>query len=485
MPSWEGIVRAKSEIFFYGLISFLIGIVVSNFFTINNFLLFCLLLLSALGLIFYLLFKNQVAPSSGRRLTVLALLIWLACFLLGLWRYQISLPDYNNQQAVYYYNGQSIAVSGKITALDKSLTSQKLTIQTEFLYPQPSALPDEHKIITGRVLLATPLYPEFNYGDKIKFFCRLKKPETIDNFDYARYLSRYGIYSLCYSDQIKILEPSRLSFMGTVMAVKRKLSDSLNRSVSEPTAAILNGIVLGDARNIPDELKQEMSALGLTHIIAVSGSHLAVIAALLVSLCMLLGLSRLQAFWPATIGITFYVILVGAPASAIRSAIMGIMLLYAQKIGRLNYSRNALTFAAALMLLINPKLLLIDVGFQLSFAAVMGLIYLYPWLESKTEKFPNPWQLKEIFLLTLSAQIFTLPLTAYYFGKISPVSLLANLLILPIIPLLMIWGFFNALVGLFSVTLGQIVGYFSWLLVAYWLTVADLLSKIPFSTINF
>jgi len=483
MAKLEGVINSKSEIFFYTLLSFLLGIFVGNFFTVSPLIIFCLLLISAWGLFFCRL--NSAQDQSLKRRAAVVVFLWLLFFFFGWWRFGISLPDYHHQENVYYYNEQAVEISGQIINIDRRLASQKLIIKSDALKLTATSPTKNFLAVKGKVLLTAPLYPEFSYGQKIEFSCYLKKPMPIEDFDYGRYLSAYGIYSLCYSEDVRILAAPPRSPKGLILFFKKKLSQSLNRSLSEPAAAILNGIILGDDKSIPEKLTQQFATLGLTHIIAVSGSHLAVISALFLTLCLLAGLSRPQAFWPASIGIIFYTILVGAPASAVRSAIMGIMLLYGQRIGRLNSARNALVFAAVLMLLVNPKLLLIDVGFQLSFAAVFGLVYLYPYLKIKAFKLPDWWQIKEIFLITLSAQIATLPLTAYYFGKISPLSLLANLLILPIIPLLMIWGMFNASIGLFSVTLGQIAGYFSWLLVAYWLAVTDFLAKLPWASINF
>jgi competence protein ComEC len=95
-------------------------------------------------------------------------------------------------------------------------------------------------------------------------------------------------------------------------------------------------------------------------------------------LAIALGLARPKAFWVAFIGIVIYVVMIGFPASAVRAAIMGILAIYAQKIGRSSSMMSLIVLAAAIMLALNPLLLLYDVGFQLSFLAVIGLIYFSP-----------------------------------------------------------------------------------------------------------
>jgi competence protein ComEC len=134
-----------------------------------------------------------------------------------------------------------------------------------------------------------------------------------------------------------------------------------------------------------------------------------------------IGLSRKQAFYLAVLLLVIFIILVGVPASAMRAGLMGFFVLWALKLGRLNKITNAIILAGAIMLLINPKLLRYDIGFQLSFLAILGLIYFYPLINDWMIKIKMP-KLKggrEIFSMTIAAQVFTLPITAYNFSTVS------------------------------------------------------------------
>lgn len=191
--------------------------------------------------------------------------------------------------------------------------------------------------------------------------------------------------------------------------------------------------------------------------------------------------------------------MVGAGASVVRAAVMGILILLAQQAGRLYQIKNALVFAGALMIFINPKVLVWDVGFQLSFAATLGLVYISPilqkWLEADKDDFSLPGSIgafvksdksvKLILVATLSAQIAVLPLLVVNFGQLSLISPLANLLVLPVIPITMLFGFLAALAGLLFLPLGQIFGWLSWLFLTYEIKVIELLAKIPLAAVSF
>jgi len=408
---------------------------------------------------------------------LIIIFLCLLLLVLGIFRFQISLPDYNNSKNIYYYNNSDITLGGTVGNIDKSIDQQKITLDTK--------LPGK-----GKVLITLPLYPEYELGDYLEMSCEIKAPSVFDDFDYGRYLSRFDIYSVCYYPSgitmgQNIFFDLKYFALTSVAKFKNKLSISLNLSVAEPASSILQALILGNRRGISSDILDDFKNAGISHMIAISGMHIAIITMIIMYLSIALGVVRQKAFWVALIIISFYVLLIGAPASAVRGAIMALTLLYAQKIGRLNYSINALMFTAFLMLCVNPKLLLYDIGFQLSFMAVLGILYLTPILKNKFKKIPELGQVKNILIITLSAQIMTLPLIVFYFHKVSLISLLANILILPVLPFLMIWGIVNSVIGIISINLGRIIGYISWLSVNYILSVARWASGLPFAYFDF
>jgi len=171
-----------------------------------------------------------------------------------------------------------------------------------------------------------------------------------------------------------------------------------------------------------------------------------------------LGLWRQQVFSFAVLGIIIFVLMTGAPSSAVRAGIMGSLVIWAMKEGRLANSTNAIILAAAVMLLINPLLLRYDAGFQLSFLATIGIVWLYPLFEKIFQK-GSVNIFKETILMTMAAQIFVLPILLNSFEKLSLVSPLANLLILPAIPYMMGLGFAAGIAGFIFVPLGKLIGF--------------------------
>ncbi|MFA4871494.1 MAG: ComEC/Rec2 family competence protein [Patescibacteria group bacterium] len=449
------------------------GVAISNFFKIGDFIIFCLVLFLIILLIIFWQNKNW-------RLIIL----WGVFLFLGIWRFQIGLPDYNEAGQIYHYNNQPLKFSGIIANIDERISNQKLTIKAEKLI--------NGQKIKGKVLITTGLYPKYHYGDRLEIDCQLKKPENFQDFDYEKYLARYDIYSICRFARISLLPLTKgevgrglnnaaIKSNRAILTFKNKLLDGLSQAINEPQASILQAMILGNRGGIPRELLDKFSNSGISHIIAISGMNITIIVFLFMQVLINLGVIRQKAFWLASAGILIFVLMIGDQASALRAAIMGIVVLYAQKIGRLNNSLNAVIFAASLMLLINPKLLLSDVGFQLSFMAILGLLYLPPIFEKYFAKISDRGQIKTMAITTISAQIMTLPLIIFYFHKLSLVSVFTNALILPLVPFLTIWGLTNAAASLFSLWLGQVMGFVSWLGVGYILRIVEWSLKIPFA----
>jgi competence protein ComEC len=234
---------------------------------------------------------------------------------------------------------------------------------------------------------------------------------------------------------------------------------------------------LGSRQNIPNDLKEAFHKTGTVHVLAISGYNIMIIAGSVLA-GLVLFLKRKWAFWISVLAILIFVILTGATASVVRAAIMGFLLLFAQGYGRLYDPKNSIIFAGATMIFFNPFIFRFDIGFQLSFAAVLGLMYLYPYLDSKLEKVPKLGTLKEIVLMTISAQIAVMPLLLYYFKNFSVISLPSNILVLPFIPFAMFMGLISGVSGLIFLPLGKLFGWFAWAITTYQLEVIRLFAKI-------
>lgn len=463
---------SRSKIFFSACLSFIAGIFFVNFFPLerveNNVRWFFISIVFLTASILSKLFiRKKTYP--------LAFLL-LSFFFFGFWRYAFSLEQ-NTADKIFYYNGQKIQVIGKvIEEPDVRMGKAKYTIETESIFSKKS---------NGKILLTTGLYPEYKIGDRLRVNCNLKTPEKFEEFRYDRYLARYDIYSICFSDKIVLLNSDKKSSRIKIAAfgLKDKARKLIDNNITEPEAALVRGMVLGDQKGLPDDIKDKFSKLGLSHTIAISGMNISIMIVLLSGLLLSIGINRRLIFYPAMIFICFYIFLIGYPASAVRAGIMGILYLSALHFGRLNKLIHALVISAALMLLQNPKLLLDDIGFQLSFMALLGIICFDPIINAHLNKLKIPDNfIRKILAVTLAAQTLTLPIMVNNFSNLSLIAPFSNLLIVWTLAPIMILSFSALLLGAF-IPLPQIFLPAQTVL-SYIIFMVEQLSKIPFASLD-
>ncbi|OGM98009.1 MAG: hypothetical protein A2735_02480 [Candidatus Yanofskybacteria bacterium RIFCSPHIGHO2_01_FULL_41_21] len=353
--------------------------------------------------------------------------------------------------------------------------------------------------VPGRILATDELtliflnaYPTYKFGDLISVQGSLELPENFTpDFDYVQYLKNKNIRTTISYPKIS-LEPSvrlsklqqlKITFYHWVFNIKDSFQSAINRSLSAPYSAYINGILLGTRQDIPDDLTNAFNRTSTTHILAISGYNITIIAeALLMALVFFM--KRRYAFWISVIVIIIFTIMTGASASVVRAAIMGLLLLFANGYGRLYDPKNSILLAGGVMIFLDPLALRYDVGFQLSFLAVLGLMYIGPILKEKFKRIPEWFGLKEIFLMSISAQIMVAPLLAYIFNTFSLVSILANLFVLPLMPLVMFFGFLTGVGGLIFDSLGRAIGLVVWVIASYQLQVIQWLGSLSFSAVT-
>jgi len=334
------------------------------------------------------------------------------------------------------------------------------------------------KNFSQRVLITTTKAQAYFYGDWVVFEGKLKEAKAFEDFDYPGYLERFDIYAVMSYPKVLILKNGQGNRVKSfLLNAKAAFTRRLGRFLPEPENSLALGILIGARRGLPEDVVENFNLTGTSHIVAVSGFNIAVIVGALSFLAWVVG--RRASFWLSLAIIIGFVIIAGASASVIRAAIMGGLLLMAFNIGRPYSVIPALVFAAAAMLFINPKILYWDIGFQLSFAATLGIVLFTPLLEKLTEDWPKLFGLKNIFLVTFAATISTLPLVLWYFGRLSLVSLFANILILPVVPFAMLFGFLAVLP-----VLAPGFAFLAGLLLSYILLMAEKLARLPFASLS-
>lgn len=295
-----------------------------------------------------------------------------------------------------------------------------------------------------KILWQSPRTSAIVPGARIAFACVLAPPENFDAaFDYRMFLAKDNIGYVCRkaSRAETLPEDTRARFTRLFFEPKRAFERALERSLPQPEAGLAAGLLLGGDNRLPEMLKQTFVKTGLAHIVAISGYNIALIAQGFVIFGIGIGLWRRQALWFAALGIILFILLVGAPASAVRAGMMGLCAFAALFVGRLSLSMNMLLFAATLMLFFQPLLLRYDAGFQLSFLATLAIIIALPLMERCLPKEFFGKSFVEIALLTFSVELFVVPLLVYQFQNFSPFALLANVLLLPLVPYAMFASF--------------------------------------------
>ncbi len=419
------------------------------------------------------------------------LCICLLLAALGAGRLLAALPRLPPNGLAHFNDVGPVLIEGTVVAApDERDTHTRLRLRAERL-----TLPDGQQVpVQGLALVRLPRYPTFSYGDRLQVTGLLETPPDFADFSYREYLARQGIFSLVRRAQavrigqetVNPLQRALLAFRGRAQAV-------IGHILHEPAASLLTGILLGVEGGIPADVSEAFAATGTTHIIAISGFNIAIISGIFYQLFRRL-LGPRRAVWPSIAGVILYTLLVGAQASVVRAAIMGILYLIGRHLGRPTYVPASLAAAAFGMTLINP-LVLWDVGFQLSFAATIGLVLyadrfqrgavrLLSRVVSEDRARQAMGFLSDALLVTLAAQIATFPLTLYYFRRLSLVSLLTNFLILPAQPGVMISGGLATLAGMFYLPLGQVLSWVAWLFLTYTIEVVQWTARIPYAWLD-
>ena len=454
---------------------FIFGLILANSFNIQN---KTALIFSAVFLFLYIVLKNQKYS--------FIFLAFLFCAL-GILRFNATTINWNDDSKIWFYNSHGFEFNQHtkykyqgiiIFPSDIRIDHQKIKVKaTQLLEPT-------NKVINGNILVKAWLYPLYNYGDKIEITSYLIKPEPIEDFKYDKYLSKDNIYSLGYSARIRLLEKNKANpILQIIYNLRQSISNQINKIWPEPTSAFTNSLLLGYKRAMSEDIKDEFRRAGVSHVIVISGLHVTLIVLLFSKILYSTGLNRKQNFYALIFLLAIFIFLSGISASTIRASLMGLIVLLSQNIGRIIQKHLILLYTAILILLINPLLLFYDLGFQLSFLATIGLIYLSPIIQNCLKFLPEKLNIQSTFVSSCSAIIMTLPLTIYQFKKISILAPFANLLVLPLIPINMLFGFITIILSYISFQLAKYFGFIQYCLTKILFLIVKLISSIKFSSL--
>jgi len=361
-----------------------------------------------------------------KRVLIIVSIILLAVLLLRFQQFYNSHPS--------YHDGQHITIT---TTLQSEPTigsgGQKFTIRTP---------------ASQLISVTADISPHYHYGQVLEIDGQLQTTTFSDGSTLLK-LSHPNIIVKKQADNVISAFANKI----------RLHTEALyNDALPQISANLLMGIVFGAKEQFPSNFWNDLQSVGVLHVIAASGMNVTFVSAALLATLGLF-LRRRTALVIGSFGIIFYVFLVGFQASILRASIMGLLAFGASLLGRQNLAVFAVFVSGYLLLLYQPSFLF-DVGFQLSFLATVGIMYLKPLLDEPVKRLGKVGELGgETFTTTLAAQLGTLPILLGVFGQIGLLAVLVNMLVLWMIPILMIFGSVAAIIGLVFPFLGKLFLY--------------------------
>ncbi|MFN6039839.1 MAG: ComEC/Rec2 family competence protein, partial [Bacteroidota bacterium] len=301
----------------------------------------------------------------------------------------------------------------------------------------------------------------------------IQEPKNPGEFDYKNYLASKNIFHSVYlkaGSFRKIEQNEKLSLIHFATKLKIKLLSILKSNFSEPSEfSIISALLLGYDDEISSDLSNAYAATGTIHVLSVSGLHVGIIYILLgyiFSFLDQLKYGKTLRFFTVISGIWFFAMLSGLSPSVVRAALMCSLFLFAEILRRQTQPLNTLLASAFLILYYDPYLIL-DIGFQLSYLALGGILIFQPaiskWLSFENKILNKIWSLTSV---SLAAQLTTFPITIYYFNNLSLIFIISNLIVIPLSTTIMYGGMlllvlspFQKITEIISSTLGFLVNF--------------------------
>ena len=400
--------------------------------------------------------------------------VWvLVCFVIGGARALYTL-DNLGESALNHQVGEEVVLLGLVV---KEPIVRAASLQ---LYLQ---------VDEDLILVSTDRYALVSYGDLVQVEGELRLPETFTTelgrtFDYPGYLQSKGVgYQIAFAEVETKTSGHGNVLLATLFSFKKDLMTHIESALPEPAAGLGEGLLLGVKQALGEELESAFRQTGIIHIVVLSGYNvMLVVAFVLYALSFLLPLR--PRICVGIVAIVLFALMVGLSATVVRASIMAALLLCAQLLGRTYLVLRGLLLAGVVMVMVNPLLLVYDIGFQLSFMATLGLIAVAPILERllATPRWFSP--ISTFFYATVATQIAVLPLLLYHIGEVSLISVVVNMLVLPMVPLAMLLTFLIGLAGFFSATLTFILSAPAFLSLAYIIEVATWFAAVPFASVT-
>jgi competence protein ComEC len=429
-------------------------------------------------LLFFLLAPFLLIFNARTRRWGLLILAAAICFALGYARHwQLLHPRFPADHVrVLTQDNARVYLEGSLTREPDRLPNR----HRWFLRCERIWHPTGAQEISGNFLLSLRhVRREWRYGDRVRFWIRPQAPRDSGNpggFDYATYLARQEIYAIGYMDgdhEIELLDRKPSSVRAAIESLRREIRRYIDQHVPGENGALMKALVVGDMGAVTKDMRNEFTAAGVNHVLSISGLHVSMLGLVVFLMfrfgcgystyltlrCNLLKIGTFFSF----LAVIFYTAIAGAMVPTVRSAIMIGVYELAVLLDREEEVFASLTFAALLIALFWPAVIA-DISFQLSFLAVLFIVWGMRRMMERSPKrrldeLPQErhwwterlWQGKLHLAVPLFAMLGTAPLIAHYFGHLSLAGFVANPIVVP-------------LVGFVVVPLGLMTGFLSLIL---------------------
>lgn len=460
----------KSAYLRYGIYAFFVGVAAGDLLNRQLVIGFLIVVLAVMIVLLNRLgFKGVLAR---------LILVLMFFFGIGLIRFFLAEPQFTINNVGFYRDMESkIAIEG-VLAAEPEFRNNAQYLQFD---ATKLVLPFKEIDLSGRVLIKIKTFPRFFYGDRLLVRGNLQTPAEFEQFSYKEYLAKDNIFSVMYNPSVSLIDDSGgKDFFGLIYLLKNQIKSRAEMFVKEPGASIVIGLLIGARASIPQNILDDFQKTGLTHILAISGYNITLIINIFALIMSKSG--RRSRFWITVCMIGVFAVLTGLSASVVRASIMGVLVILATYLGRKGGGLQLLLLSGMLMVMSNPMILIRDISFQLSFLSTAGLLVLLPLIEEYFNKLP-PF-IAESLSVTLAATVFTTPIILLNFGKFSIVSPFANVLFLPLIPMIMFVSFLMIAASLIFAPLSQLFAAICFLLTTVLLEGVAFTAKIPFAMIE-
>lgn len=340
---------------------------------------------------------------------------------------------------------------------------------------------------TEKVLVIVDRYTAIPYGEVITVTGKLTKPKSFETdvgrvFNYPGYLAARGITYIIRFGEVESVGINQGAMLTkTLLGAKAQFAEKLRLVLPEPQVGLGLGLLLGIKGALGEELELDFRKAGVIHVVVLSGYNVMLVVLLvLYILGHFLG-KRAKLFF-GLMAIVLFALLVGLSATVVRASIMAGLLLLMQTTGRTYLVLRGLLLAGVCMVLLNPLVLVYDIGFQLSFMATLGLILLAPQIERLFLWVPDVVSVRSFLVATIATQIAVLPLLLYQMGEISVVSIIVNVLVLPMVPVAMLLTFSTGLLAFMLPLLAPLSAYLAYWSLWYITTIAQWFASVSFAS---